>query len=94
MMNYIGDYYSTPHLPIMIDEVVAALNIKPNGIYIDGTLRKGGHSKSIMKNLSESGLLIGVDKDEQSIDFCNQYFKDEKTPHFFIMNHTIIWIKF
>ena len=82
-MNRIGDYYSIPHLPIMIDQVTSALNINPNGIYIDGTLGKGGHSKSIIKRLSNKGLLIGVDKDEQSISYCNQYFKDETTPHLF-----------
>ena len=82
-MRNIGDYYSIPHLPIMINEVILALNIKPNGIYVDGTLGKGGHSKSIIKKLSGKGLLIGIDRDEQSISFCNQYFKEEKTPHLF-----------
>ena len=82
-MRNIGDYYSIPHLPIMINEVILALNIKPDGIYVDGTLGKGGHSKSIIKELSGKGLLIGIDRDEQSISFCNQYFKEEKTPHLF-----------
>ena len=75
-MRNIGDYYSIPHLPIMINEVILALDIKPDGIYIDGTLGKGGHSKLIMEKLSKNGLLIGMDRDEQSIGFCNQYFKN------------------
>ena len=82
-MGNIGDYYSIQHLPIMINEVILALNIKRDGIYVDGTLGKGGHSKSIIKKLSDKGLLIGIDRDEQSISFCNQYFKEEKTPHLF-----------
>ena len=82
-MRKIGDYYSIQHQPIMINEVILALNIKPDGIYVDGTLGKGGHSKSIIKKLSGKGLLIGIDRDEQSISFCNQYFKEEKTPHLF-----------
>ena len=82
-MRNIGDYYSIPHLPIMINEVILALNIKPDGIYVDGTLGKGGHSKSIIKKLSGKGLLIGIDRDEDSISFCNQYFKEEKAPHLF-----------
>ena len=82
-MSHIGDYYSIPHLPIMTEEVILALNIKPDGVYIDGTLGKGGHSKAIIKKLSRKGLLIGIDRDEHSISFCNQYFKKEKTPHLF-----------
>ena len=39
-MGNIGDYYSIQHLPIMINEVILALNIKRDGIYIDGTLRE------------------------------------------------------
>ena len=54
------------HNPVMLMESIENLQVKKNGIYIDGTLGLGGHSKEILKNI-ESGLLIGIDRDYESV---------------------------
>ena len=55
------------HIPIMLEEVIKGLDIKPNGIYVDGTLGGGGHSYEIAKRLVSGGRLIGIDQDEAAI---------------------------
>ena len=78
-----GYYTEKKHIPVMLNEVTSALNINPNGIYLDGTLGKGGHTSSIIKNLSQDGLMIGIDRDLEAIQFCEELFKDIKIPHSF-----------
>ena len=55
------------HKSVILYETVDELNIKPDGIYVDGTLGGGGHSYEIAKRLSEGGRLIGIDQDEDAI---------------------------
>ena len=55
------------HKSIMLDEVLSSLSIKPDGIYVDGTLGGGGHSYEIASRLTEGGRLIGIDQDEEAI---------------------------
>lgn len=55
------------HLPVLLNETVAALAIKANGIYIDGTFGRGGHSRAILAQLSAEGRLLGLDKDPEAI---------------------------
>lgn len=55
------------HKSVLLYETVDELNIKPDGIYADGTLGGGGHSYEIAKRLSEGGRLIGIDQDEDAI---------------------------
>lgn len=55
------------HKSVLLYETVDELNIKPDGIYVDGTLGGGGHSYEISKRLSEGGRLIGIDQDEDAI---------------------------
>ncbi|MBO4864608.1 MAG: 16S rRNA (cytosine(1402)-N(4))-methyltransferase RsmH [Eubacterium sp.] len=55
------------HIPIMLDAVLDGLDIKPDGIYVDGTLGGAGHSSEIVKRLSENGRLIGIDQDADAI---------------------------
>ena len=55
------------HIPIMLEEVIGGLDIKPDGIYVDGTLGGGGHSYEIAKRLVSGGRLIGIDQDEAAI---------------------------
>ncbi len=54
------------HVSVLLSEAIEALNIKPDGIYVDGTLGGGGHSLEILKRLS-TGLLIGIDQDADAI---------------------------
>lgn len=65
------------HKPVMLDEVIQGLNIKPDGIYIDCTMGGGGHSSVIASHLT-TGKLIGFDRDEDAIKVCLEKFKDNK----------------
>ncbi len=55
------------HYSVMLNEVIEALQIKKEGIYVDATLGYAGMSKEILKNLNEKGLLIGIEQDEEAI---------------------------
>jgi len=55
------------HKSVLLDETIESLNIKPNGIYVDGTLGGGGHSLEIVKRLGSGGRLIGIDQDDSAI---------------------------
>jgi 16S rRNA (cytosine1402-N4)-methyltransferase len=53
----------TYHIPVMLDECISALNIKPNGIYVDLTMGGGGHTREIVKHLGPEGHLYSLDQD-------------------------------
>ena len=55
------------HVPVMLQPCIDALNIKPDGIYVDGTLGRAGHSREIAKRLT-SGRLICIDRDQAALD--------------------------
>ena len=55
------------HEPVLLEECMDGLNIRPDGIYVDGTLGGGGHSSQILKRLGEDGRLIGIDRDGDAI---------------------------
>lgn len=54
------------HIPVLLDEVIEGLNLKEDGIYLDCTLGRAGHSQEILKRL-KTGLLIGIDQDNEAI---------------------------
>lgn len=58
------------HIPVLFNECMEALNIKPDGIYVDCTAGGGGHSGGIADRLNEKGLLISLDKDDEAIAVC------------------------
>ena len=60
------------HIPVMLEECIDGLLIKPNGIYVDGTIGGAGHSKEIVKRLSNDGLLIGIDRDEEALEAASK----------------------
>ena len=60
------------HVPVLYNEIIESLNIKSDGIYVDGTLGGGGHSSGICERLGESGLLIGVDRDTAAIEAASK----------------------
>ena len=66
------------HYSVMLTETINELNIKPDGIYIDGTLGGAGHSYEIVKRLSEKGHLYGIDQDEAAIEAAGDRLKDFK----------------
>ena len=55
------------HVTVLLDEAVNGLNLKPNGIYIDGTFGRGGHSRLILSQLGDQGRLIAIDRDPEAI---------------------------
>ncbi|WP_150539869.1 16S rRNA (cytosine(1402)-N(4))-methyltransferase RsmH [Actinobacillus vicugnae] len=59
------------HITVLLNEAVEGLAIKPNGIYIDGTFGRGGHSRLILSKLSERGRLIATDRDPRAIAEAN-----------------------
>ncbi len=56
------------HTSVLLEEVIENLNIRPNGIYVDGTLGGAGHSRVICEQLSENGRLIGIDQDTDALE--------------------------
>lgn len=70
------------HKSVLLDEVIEGLNIKPDGIYVDGTLGGAGHSYHICERLTKGGRLIGIDQDEDAISAATKRlepFKDRVT---------------
>ena len=56
------------HTSVLFEECMEGLNIRPDGIYVDGTLGGGGHSEGICKRLGEKGMLIGIDRDRDALN--------------------------
>lgn len=70
------------HKSVLLEETVDGLAVKPDGIYVDGTLGGGGHSYEICKRLSDKGRLVGIDQDEDAIAAATkrlEEFKDRVT---------------
>ncbi len=64
------------HKSVLLNECIENLNIKPDGIYVDGTLGGGGHSYEIAKRLGENGRLIGIDQDADAIAAAGERLKE------------------
>lgn len=75
------------HKPVMLNECIEGLNIKANGIYVDGTLGGAGHSKEILKKLSNDGLLIGIDRDEEALKAAKENLLEFKNVKYIHNNH-------
>ena len=60
------------HIPVLYQEVLEGLRIKPSGCYIDGTLGGGGHAMGILKESSPAGRLLGIDADPEAIKVTRQ----------------------
>ena len=72
------------HISVLLNECIEGLNIKENGIYVDGTLGGGGHSLEILKKLSKEGTLIGIDQDKDALKAASerlQNFENVKFVH-------------
>lgn len=66
------------HFPVMLDETVSALNVVPDGIYVDCTLGGAGHTKEILSRLSQNGRVIGIDRDASALENAKNTVKDER----------------
>lgn len=64
------------HKSVLLYETVDGLNVKPDGIYVDGTLGGGGHTYEICRRLGDKGSMIGIDQDEAAIEAAGARLKD------------------
>ena len=64
------------HVSVLLQETVDGLNVKPDGIYVDGTLGGGGHSYEVCTRLGAKGSIIGIDQDEAAIEAASIRLKD------------------
>jgi len=63
------------HLPVLLEETIESLAIKPAGIYLDGTIGSAGHAKRIIEQL-DGGFLVGIDRDEEALERAASNLKD------------------
>ncbi len=70
------------HRPVLLEEAVEALNIRPDGKYLDGTFGRGGHSRAILARLSGIGCLFALDRDPEAVADGKKLM--DKDPRFFI----------
>ena len=75
------------HIPVLLNECIESLNIKPDGIYVDGTLGGAGHSRKILEKLYSKGLLIGIDRDEEALKAAKQNLKEYDNVKYVHGNH-------
>ena len=75
MNQHLAQDSGLTHIPVMVAEVLSYLAIKPDGIYLDGTIGPGGHATPILKELIDGGKIIGIDRDEEALDICKKNLK-------------------
>ena len=75
------------HKSVLLNECIEGLNINPTGIYVDGTLGGAGHSKEIVKKLSNEGILIGIDRDLDALSAAKENLKDYSNVKYVHGNH-------
>lgn len=75
------------HKPVLLQECIEGLKIKPDGIYVDGTMGGAGHSFEIVKRLNENGRLIGIDRDEEALKAAKEKLKDFSNVTYVHDNH-------
>lgn len=74
-MSGVSGEYS--HRPVLLEEALEALKLKPKGVYVDATFGRGGHAQAILQRLGPDGRLLGLDKDPQAIAAARERFGDE-----------------
>lgn len=75
------------HKPVLLEECIQGLNIKPEGVYVDGTLGGAGHSSVILEKLSKEGYLIGIDRDQEALQAAKEKLKEYKNVTYIHGNH-------
>lgn len=75
------------HRSVLLDECIELLNIKPDGIYVDGTAGGGGHSLEIVKRLTDGGRLVAIDRDDAAIAAATERLSDYLDRVTFVRNN-------
>ena len=75
------------HKPVLLEECIEGLNIKEDGIYVDGTLGGAGHSRKIVEKLNQKGLLIGIDRDEEALEAAKKKLEEFNNVKYVHGNH-------
>ena len=65
------------HRPVLLGQVLGALKIKSDGLYIDGTFGRGGHTAALLERLGAQGQLLAFDKDPDALEFAADRFRGE-----------------
>ena len=66
------------HYPVLLNEALELLQIIPDGVYIDGTFGRGGHTKAILERLGSSGRVIAFDLDIEAVDYAKEHMQDPR----------------
>ncbi len=69
------------HAPVLLDEALAGLGVRPDGLYLDATFGRGGHARAIQMKLGASGRLLVVDRDPEAVASARQQFGDDPRIH-------------
>ncbi len=69
------------HAPVLLDEALAGLGVRPDGQYLDATFGRGGHARAIQMKLGASGRLLVVDRDPEAVASARQHFGDDPRLH-------------
>ena len=75
------------HKSVLFEESIDGLNIKPDGIYVDGTLGGGGHASGICEKLSKDGMLIGIDRDREAIEAASKRLEQYPCKKVFVQDN-------
>lgn len=75
------------HTSVLFDECIDNLNIKPDGVYVDGTLGGGGHASGICEKLSEKGILIGIDRDQDALNAAKDRLENFTCRKYFVKSN-------
>jgi 16S rRNA (cytosine1402-N4)-methyltransferase len=67
----------TAHLSVLLNESINALSIKADGVYVDATFGRGGHSRAILSQLNDAGRLLAIDKDLDALGHAQQHFAND-----------------
>ena len=66
------------HQSVLLKESIDALNIKEDGVYIDGTFGRGGHSSAVLQKLGPKGRLLAIDKDASAVEWAKEQFAQDQ----------------
>jgi len=69
---------NSPHLPVLLDEVIAFLDMRQDGIYVDATIGLGGHSEHLLRHIGQGGKIIGIDRDDAALGIAEKRLPDQR----------------